>query len=701
MNTLLDVALSHHSAGCAVIAVRENKKPYREGWNEYFTREQTEAEVKEHFSNGAYGVAMVLWPASPYAVLDFDGIHADEAWRSTGIELPETARSTTRSGGKHLFFKMPSEAPAFKRKVRLVKIECDCKGAEGKPKHCGVDLLVHGYAVIPPTPGYREDPDYPLEDAVLIPPEILALAQEKPKPEERITGDANGRVRDGERNSTACSLAGSMRARGMSLEAIRAGLKADNEKRFDPPLDDKEIENVLKSAAKWEQGTAQGPEHLTDLGNARRLVALHGQDLRYSNQYGWHVWDQRRWEQDNNGAVERYAKTAVRNIYVEAASCDNKENREAIANHAHRSESDARIKSMISLAKSELELVVRHQELDRDPWLLNVNNGTLNLKTGELMPHRREDLITKLIPLDYNPEAVCPTWLCFLDRVTGDNDELISFFQKAVGYSLTANTREQCFFILYGTGANGKSTFLNIVSALLGDYAMQTRTETLLVKRSDQIPNDIARLAGARFVSAVETESGRRLAEGLVKQMTGGDKMTARFLHHEFFEFEPTFKLWLAVNHKPRVVGTDRAVWRRIRLIPFTVTIAESEQDPDLGEKLKEELPGVLAWAVTGCELWRTNGLKPPKAVTAATQEYCDESDVVAAFIDECCEQKPDAQVTKAMLYEAYAEWAKRSGEYASSKKDFGSRLKEKGFSDNRTTEGRFWVGINLCSMTR
>ena len=259
-----------------------------------------------------------------------------------------------------------------------------------------------------------------------------------------------------------------------------------------------------------------------------------------------------------------------------------------LLSHAHRSESEARIKAMVSLARTEPEIrVLKHEDLDRDPWLLNVANGTLNLKTGVLESHSRNDLISRLIPIDYSEAAACPRWLSFLERVTEGDDELIGFLQKAVGYSLTGLTLEQVIFMLYGVGSNGKSTLLNIILELLADYGRQTGTETLLVKRGDQIPNGVARLAGSRFVSAVETESGRRLAEGLVKQMTGGDRMTARFLHHEFFEFQPTFKLWLAVNHKPRITGSDHAIWRRIRLIPFTLTVPESERDPDLTEKLK------------------------------------------------------------------------------------------------------------------
>ena len=224
-------------------------------------------------------------------------------------------------------------------------------------------------------------------------------------------------------------------------------------------------------------------------------------------------------------------------IYAEAAQCDDEDLREKIASHAHRSESDARIKALIAQTRSELEIVIRHGDLDRDPWLLNVGNGTLNLKTGKLQPHCRGDLITRLIPIDYDEHATCPLWMSFLERVTGAKPDLMSFLQKAVGYSLTGHARAVSFHPVWAWGEREKHVSkYRLVT--LGGLRTATRTETLLVKRGDQIPNDVARLAGARFVSAVETESGRRLAEALVKQMTGGDRMTARFLHHEYFEFE-------------------------------------------------------------------------------------------------------------------------------------------------------------------
>ena len=441
--------------------------------------------------------------------------------------------------------------------------------------------------------------------------------------------------------------------------------------------------------------------HLTDVGNGKRLVARHGRDLRYCHPWQqWLVWDGHRWELDATDEISRRAKDTALGIYHEAAAVaeEDEDRRKLVAKHAVRSEGDARITAMIHMASSEPGIPVGVDEIDVDPWLLVVENGTLDLKTGDLREGRREDMLTKMTPVKYDPEAKCPVWEGYLMRVMAGNMTLIDFLQKAVGYSLTGNTREQCLMLLYGDGFNGKSTFVNTVAALLGEYATGTPTESLMAKQGDSgINNDIARLKGARFVSAIETEDGKRFSESLVKQLTGGDRVVARFLHKEFFEFTPCFKLWLAVNHKPTIRGTDYAIWRRIRMVPFGVQIPEAEREGDLGDRLKGELPGILNWALDGLALWLSCGLVPPEEIKAATSEYRSEMDTLGKYLEECCELGPSLSTTTKDLYESYKTWCETSGEYKASKKIFCIRLTERGIQQIQSSGNvRVRRGISL-----
>jgi len=398
-----------------------------------------------------------------------------------------------------------------------------------------------------------------------------------------------------------------------------------------------------------------------------------------------------------SGEVHRKAKETVASIYAEAANEELSEKERAqIAKHAMKSESDARINAMINLAKSEPGIPVLPKQFDADPWLLNVQNGILNLRTFELQPHRREDLIMKIMPVEYQPDAQCPRWMAFLNRIMDGNQDLIAYLQRIVGYSLTGDTREQCLFMLYGTGANGKSTFLETLKAMFGDYGQQADFSTFLHSNQDRVRNDIARLLGKRFVAAIEADAGRRLAEVLVKQLTGGDTVTARFLYREYFEFKPTFKIFLVANSKPTIRGQDYGIWRRIRLIPFTVTIPEGERDKALPLKLQEELTGILAWAVEGCRMWQERGLDDPPEVINATQSYREEMDILGSFIAECCIISETAQTTTKALYAEYLKWCEDNAERPISKKMFSIRLKEKGFEQTRTKHARGWLGIGL-----
>jgi putative DNA primase/helicase len=277
-----------------------------------------------------------------------------------------------------------------------------------------------------------------------------------------------------------------------------------------------------------------------------------------------------------------------------------------------------------------------------------------------------------------------------------EKPELIKFLQRSIGYALTGSTREQVLFFLYGTGANGKSTFIETCRNLLGDYAQQSEFDTFVTKKNDGPRNDIARLKGARLVAAVEAAQGRQLDENVIKQVTGGDTVTARFLYHEHFEFVPQFKLFLVANHKPVIVGTDEAIWRRIRLIPFTVTIPKEERDKHLLEKLQRELPGILAWAVRGCLKWQEDGLGEPEAVSIATADYRREMDVMADFIEEQCVLGERETADAGMLYGKFHDWAKNNGEEELTQKKFGTQLRERGFEAAKKRGHRCWVGLRL-----
>lgn len=439
---------------------------------------------------------------------------------------------------------------------------------------------------------------------------------------------------------------------------------------------------------------------LTDSGAAERLVAMHGESIRSSSGIGgWFLYNDSRgiWEPNESG-IYVLAKQTARSILKSAAEIQDDATRNTLAKYALSLESRSKLEAMIFLAARDPSISCKPDEFDADPGLFNCPNGTINLKTMNFYPHRRSDLITKTARASCDSKASYPLWEATLDRIFNSNTNLISFFQRAVGYSMTGDVREQCLFFLYGLGANGKSTVLETLRAVFGDYAKQTDFSTFLEKKNDGARNDLAALRGSRFVSGAEVESGKKLAEVLVKQITGGDTISARFLHHEFFEFRPTFKLWLAANHKPVVKGTDHAIWRRIKLIPFTVTIPEDERDPDLVNKLKAELPGILNWALEGCMEWQEKGLGVPDEVKEATAAYREEMDVLGGFISDHCTIDPELMVKSKDLYDKYQEWCQANDEEPISKRTFGLKLKERGLKDGKVgpCRDRGWCGIGF-----
>jgi P4 family phage/plasmid primase-like protien len=350
----------------------------------------------------------------------------------------------------------------------------------------------------------------------------------------------------------------------------------------------------------------------SDLGNACRLFDHAGRDLMFVSEVGWHCWNGWRWVQDE-AAARRRADELPRLVLRDARDCLDIASRESdpdrrdkltakagvLTKWARRCESSKMVEAAFGML--ERRLVVNPSEVDCDPFLLAVGNGTVNLRTGALRASERGDFITRGSSVAFHPDATCPIFEGFLKRIFRQHLEVIPFLQRAIGYTLTGDTREQCLFLLHGGGANGKSTLINVLEQLLGDYAKQAAPDLLTARAGDRHPTEIADLRGSRLLATVETGEGRRLAENLVKQMTGGDKLKGRYMRRDFIEFMPEFKLWLASNHLPQIRGTDGGIWRRIRLIPFLETIADHEKDPTLPEKLQAEASGILAWAVRGC----------------------------------------------------------------------------------------------------
>lgn len=434
----------------------------------------------------------------------------------------------------------------------------------------------------------------------------------------------------------------------------------------------------------------------TDLGNSALLVALHGRDLRYCSTWdAWLVWDGRRWARDDTGEAWRHAEDAVLELGRQAAALSIGPERDRAFKFALRSQQVGRIQAILTMAQRHGDIAVRPGLFDSKPYLLNCENGTVNLRTGKLMAHRRSHYLTKLAPVAYDPDATCPKFRKFLYRIMAGDKEQIAYLQRAIGYSLTGDVSEQVLFFAHGVGANGKSTLLGILQDMLGGYAIQSAPE-LLVTKSRAHPTEIADLAGTRLVATIEVEQGKHFAEAQVKQMTGGDRMRTRRMHENFWEFAPTHKIWLAANHKPVIVGTDHAMWRRIKPIPFDVIIPDAEQDKHLPEKLREELSGILTWAVEGCLEWQRDGLREPAKVTAATAAYRAEMDVLGNFLADYFVIDPSGQEPVKDVNKAYAAWCRENGEVAFAPRVLKAKLESRGYKQTRSKHLRQYTGIRF-----
>ena len=621
-------------------------------------------------------IGIVTGVGSGLAVLDIDPRHGGDDTLAELVEqhggLPETIEVATGGGGVHLYFACPAVGQRSKNAFRP-----------------GLDLKADGGYVVAP-PSLHESGEYyawavhPDEVEVAAAPAwLLELVNaRRPSAPSTAAKPVENVILDGGRNTHLCRIAGGLRRKGVDPSAIEAALLAENQARCQPPLGEVEVLKVARGIQRYEPESSIGEVlPLTDSGNARRLVRRFGGDLRFC--HPWRkplVWDGRRWRVDDTGAALGMTHAIVREIAEEADLETDQGYADALRGWAKKSGMVERRKAMIPLSASEPGIPVLPTELDQHPLLLNTANGTLDLETIRLREPNRGDLLTKSITIGYEPGAVCPRFDAFLARVVPD-EEIRAFLQRVLGYCLSGLVVEHVLLFLYGRGSNGKSTLLRVLQALLGrDYAAEAAPDLLLAKDWSAHPTELAELFGKRLVVCQESGEGRALDEPRVKRLTGGDLITARRMREDFWTFEPTHKLWLSSNYRPKIRGMDEGIWRRVLLVPFAQEIPEPERDRELPAKLMEELPGVLAWGVRGWEEYRRGGLQPPEAVRVATAQYRLEEDAIGRFIVACTEPDPAGRVQAAQLFEAYQSWCKENSERTVSQTALGVDLVKRGF---------------------
>lgn len=430
---------------------------------------------------------------------------------------------------------------------------------------------------------------------------------------------------------------------------------------------------------------------LTDLGNAERVAYEYGHVIRYVTGVGWYIWNGKYWEYDERSKLRRIVAKVIRKL---SKSSDENEQKWSKHCEKHNVRENA-IKDLMMMVNIDRSVFDTHK------YLFNVRNGTIDLRTGKLLPHDRDNYITKMAMVDYEENATCPNWENFVDSIFLGDEEMKGYMQRLIGYSLTGDISEQIMLFLVGGGSNGKSTFIETISDLMGEYAKQSSTDTFIKKREGGATNDIARLMGSRFVSAVESAEGEKLAESLVKQITGGEKVVARFLRQEFFEFLPEFKVFFTTNHKPIIGGLDEGIWRRIKLIPFELNLPVHKRDKKLKEKLQLEFPGILNWCIKGCIKWQQEGLKEPKKVAIATGTYKEEMDILDPFISECCyveKESPSIYIEAKELYGLYERFCMQSGERLLGNRTLYRLLETKGFKKMRGSQNKLYF-YGLCDI--
>ena len=688
-----------------------SKAPIEKGWQKWCLEKRPFQEfdfIKMNF-NGEIEIlnaGVATGPASGVIVVDIDDPEGFQQWtKNRDIENPLPSTFTVKSGGKsdHFYYQYPADGNEYKK--RNINGIFDVLGI-------GAQAIAPG-SVHPKTGNrYTIKKQLPIAEAPKWVLELLmkkeknpAIQQEQIQPQQAIQTTTqmvlptqiSNSIFQGERNSKLASLAGAMREKGMSKEAIEAALLKENSVRCNPPLDESEILQISTSICKYQPGQSKPKFKLSELGNSERLISRFGDDLLFCPQKKtWYTWTGRRWKEDESGKIHNYAKKTIREIYQEAVLVTKTETKKKLFGHALKSESAFGIKNMLELAQSEQGISVHVNEFDNIPYYLNCLNGTVDLRTGHLNAHNRKDLLTKLIDVDYSKSFDCPKFRNFITQIMNNNANLVSYVRKIIGYCLTGYTREQCYFVFYGSGSNGKSTLLNVLRELLGSFVKNIDFNSLTYS-GHSARGDLARLIGARVVTCVEVEPKKVVNETVINRITGGDPITVKKMYCDPFEYIPRYKIIIAGNDKPNLEGLKHATWRRIRLIPFSVQFEKGKGLNDkLTEELLEELPGILNWAVGGCLEWQKEGLEPPKEVEVATCAYRTEKDNVIEFLKEACVANPQASVKSVDLYQSYQRWCLENEKSKLGKKNFAESLRSKGFKKEKKQGMQQWIGIEM-----
>lgn len=632
---------------------------------------------------------------SGVVVVDLDvkpdkGIDGVASWAALGIET-STLEARSGSGvGRHLFFAAPDFA-RIKNSASLIAPGIDTRG-EG------------GYLLVAPSNHLSGGMYEWLNGNRLAryPDALVELTRAGPghtgtTGTHGVPSNAPGRYGPGQRNDALTRVAGVLRAKGMTEAPILSALLTENEIHCDPPLPQEEVENIARSICRYKPGQYYA---FTEKGNSERLVHLFGDRFRWVTTWKrWLVWDERRWSVIGaDVAMKRFGLRTIEFMHVESTGADlEKEFAQKLAKWARSCEKRAMITNMVELANAQPGVALHHDDLDKNPMLLNVLNGTLDLETGNFRTHSSSEMVTQLAGVEFNPEAECPVWERFVYEICGEDPELVGYLQRAVGYSLTGRTDEHALFFCHGRGANGKSTFLNAILAMLGEYGRPGAPGLLLEKRgSDPHPTGQANLHGARLVSCQEVDENRSWDEPTVKQLTGGDLINARRMGEDFWHFNPTHKLWVSGNTKPYVRDSTDGIWRRMRLIPFMQQFKGDRDDKTLKTRIAQELTGILNWSLLGCFDWQERGLDPPQSVLEATEAYREEQDVIAPWFEECALADPEARTPRKSAYQSFVVWAGKTGAFRLSERRFATELRARGFEEYKQKGVRGWLGLAI-----